>query len=412
MKYILIVGNSFSGLTRYILEQGYEYIVLKDQLRARNPDKQLKRRVLCDFSSRDRVLATVNSLKHPIAAVMTAYEDYVLATSWITEHLGLPGMPPAAAEACTDKFIMRQLFAKAPQKISPDFAIVKSEDDLHTFAASHTFPLILKPANLAKSLLVTKSRDMAELLANYRRAISQIDRVYARYAAHRTPTMLIEEFLEGPIHSVDAFVGKDGEPYVLEEVVDYESAQDIGFDDSFLYSRSLPSSLSAANQQAVRNCAAVGIRALGMRSSPAHAEVIVTPAGPRIVEIGARNGGYRERMHRLANGISITEAALAVAMGEAPDVKAEKNEPISVLELFPKIPGVFRGIAHENELRALPSLNYFAVKATKGTFVGKAADGYKMCAIVILHHADTQQFKRDLDFVNSQVRIETESASE
>lgn len=409
-KRVLLVGSGFSNLTSYLKERGVDYIVLKDRLTAKNPDKKLRHRVVCDFSSRESVLACVDSIRKPVHAVMTVYENYILPASWITEHLGLPGMPEQAATACTDKFVMRQLFAEAPQKISPGFALVTSEDDLKEFAANHEFPLILKPANLAKSLLVTKNGSLDELLANYRRAMAQIGEVYAKYAAHRTPTLLVEEFLEGTIHSVDAFINADGEPLVLDQIVDYQTGYDIGFEDNFHYSRILPSALSETDQRALRETATLGARALGMRSSPAHIEIIMTKNGPRIVEIGARNGGYRERMHRLANDIDIIGCALAVAFGQTPQVRAQKNEPCAVLEIFPKNPGLFSGISHEEALQALPSLVYFTVKAKPGQPVGKAADGHKMCAIVILHHANADTFARDLDFVTNKVQVLTEPA--
>lgn len=409
MARALIVGSSFSGLTNYLKGNDYDYILLKDILKAKSPQKRFKNRVVCDFSSRQSILTAIDSINKPVDCVVNTYENYALPAAWIAKHLGLPGMPINSIEACTDKFLMRNLFAKAPKKISPDFALVDNQEDVINFAKAHSFPLILKPANLAKSLLVTKNHDIEELLSNYERSINQIDAIYAKYAPHRKPRMLIEEFLEGSVHSVDAFTGNDGIPHILDHIVDYQTGYDIGYNDNFHYSRVLPSKLCAADQKAFKKCAELGVKALGMKNSPAHIEIIMTKEGPRIVEIGARNGGYRERMHHLANGIDIDGAALALALGQTPQVKATKNEPCAVLELFPKEPGFFEGIAGEEKLVQLPSLFNLIPKANKGSFVGKAADGYKMCAIVILHNSDAEQFNKDLDFVNKHVHVVTKS---
>lgn len=403
----LIIGNTFSGLSNYILNHDYDYIVLKDKLRAKSPEKRFKRRVVCDFSTQESVLKAVDNIKHKIDGVVCTYENYALPAAWVAKHLGLPGMPIDAMEACTDKFLMRQRFARAPEKISPDFELVDSEQDVIDFAKKHSFPLILKPANLAKSLLVTKNHDLEELLENYQRTTTQIEAVYAKYAPSRTPRIVIEEFLEGPVHSVDAFVDQNGEPFVLEQVVDYQTGYDIGFDDNFHYSRLLPSKLSVKDQEAVRHCAALGIKSLGMQSSPAHVEIIMTKEGPRIVEIGARNGGYRSRMHETANGIDITGAAIAIATGRKPQIIANKEQPCAVLELFPKTPGFFQGITNQETLKSLPSLFSLRIKVEPGEFVGKSADGYKMCAILILHHKDQAQFDKDLKFVNEKVAVKT-----
>ncbi len=410
MHHILVVGKKFSGLTNRIVSNGDQYTVLQDRTATKFPDKKLKNRVVANFSSTKELLATVDALHaaHPIDAVISVYENYILPTAIIGEHLGLPHLPISAAEACTDKFLMRQLFTHASEKISPDFAVISNEDDLRAFAATHTFPLILKPANLAKSLLVTKSDSLEQLLLNYKKTTELIDDIYKRYAPNRTPKILIEEFLSGSIHSVDAFVDSSGTPNVLNEIVDYQTGHEIGYDDNFHYSRIQPSKLRSEEQAALRHCAEVGVRALGIKNSPAHVEIIMTGNGPRIVEIGARNGGYRERMHALANDIDITGAAIALALGQQPAIAATKDTPIAVLELFPKVPGVFARINNESALRALPSLNYLSIKAAPGDYIGKAADGYKMAAVVILHSDDSEQFEQDLVYVNQHCYVVTE----
>ena len=148
-------------------------------------------------------------------------------------------------------------------------------------------------------------------------------------------------------------------------------------------------------------------KALGMKSSEAHIEIIMTKKGPRIVEIGARSGGYRERMYRLAYGIDITGNTLALALDEALDIKPRKREPVAVLELFPKIAGKFVGIKNEKALKGLASLKYLSIKASPGDYIGKSSEGYKMTAVIVLHNKDLAQFKRDLDYVDNEVRIET-----
>ena len=410
MKRILIVGKNFSGLSNYLKENEYDYLLLCDVLATKFPDKRLKRRVVADFSSKESVLAAVDSLEGSFDGVMTIYENYIVVCAWVAERLSLPGMPPQSAEACTDKELMRQLFSKAPRRISPGFQVVNTKDELAAFAEAHSFPLILKPANLAKSLLVTKNHDLAELLANYDTALSLFDSTYKKYAPNRTPKLIVEEFMEGSIHSVDAFVDAAGVPHVLEQIVDYQTGYDIGYDDNFHYSRLLPSRLSAADQRALREVAVLGCQALGMKSSPAHIEIIMTTDGPRIVEIGARNGGYRERMHAIANGINIPGNALALALGKQPDLASTKNESCAVLELFPKIPGKFVELANEEALRQLPSLNYLSIKATPESFVGKSSDGHKMTAVIILHNSDSTVFEKDLDYINEHVFVQTKES--
>lgn len=409
MTHILIVGKSFSGLKAYLADHEYDYTVLQDINTTKFPEKRFKHRVVANFSNQAQLLQTVTTLhqKHPIDGLLTTYENYILSAAHIAKHLGLPGMDPSAALACTDKERMRELFAAAPAKISPEFAVVTSEEDLKSFARHHRFPLIIKPANLSKSLLVTKSSTLDELVKNYRKTVSQIDAVYTKYAPGRQPKLLIEEFLEGPIFSVDAFVDAAGTPHVLQNVVDYQTGYDIGYDDNFHYSRLLPTRLPFEQIEAIRRVAAAGCQALGMSSSPAHIEIIYTADDPRIVEIGARNGGYRERMHALANDIDITKNAIALSLNTPLDLHPKKDGHVGVFELFPKTPGIFSGILGEEKLRNLSSLHYLSIKAKPGQFVGKAGDGYKMCAVVILYNTDASQFEQDADMLRTAIAVAT-----
>lgn len=410
MSHFLIVGQKFSSLTDYIQSHGHTYTLIQDEKKTKFPTKKFKNRIVTGFDDPDAFLAAVDQMKQPVDAVLSVYENYVVAAARIADRLGLPGMPIAAAEACTDKYLMRSLFAQAPEQISPAYATVTSEADVVAFADTYGFPLILKPANLAKSLLVTKSNDLDELLHNYRQSSELLHGTYKKYASSRTPKLLIEEFLEGSVHSVDAFVDGTGTPRVLDHIVDYQTGYDIGYDDNFHYSRTIPSSLSATDQAALRHCAEVGIKALGMKNSPAHVEIIMTAKGPRIVEIGARNGGYRERMHKLANGIDITGAMLQTALGQKPVIAATKDGSCAVLELFPKTPGAFNGISEQEALERLPSLEYFSIKAAQGAYIGKSADGYKATAIVILANDDPAQFTRDKEFLDANCHVVTTDA--
>lgn len=405
MNHILIVGRRFSSLTNYLDEHGYSHTYLKDIRITKSPDKYNGNRIVVDFSDKKNIIEALAKVKKPVDGVVATYENYILVTAWISKYLGLPGLPLNSAVACTDKNAMRRKFATAPTQISPDFKLIDNERDILDFSANHSFPLIIKPTNLSKSLLVTRSNDLKELQENYRKSISLLAGAYNKYAPHRVPKLLIEEFLEGSIHSVDAFADKYGTPMVLEQIVDYQTGYDIGYDDNFHYSRILPSKLIQTDQHKLRECAAMGIKALGMKNSPAHVEIIMTTNGPRLVEIGARNGGYRERMHSIANGIDLIGASLDIALGNKPSIKATRNDSIAVLELFPKTGGYFKQLRNESKLRKLQSINYVSIKALPGDRIGQSSEGYKTTAIIILHNSNKKQFEKDLAYVNKSVSV-------
>ena len=143
MSHFIIVGQRLSSLGDYLLTHGHEYTFLHDIKKTKFPDKKFKRRIVTDFSSTETIESALGQIKSPVDGVLSTYEDYILPAAWIADHLGLPGMPVSAAEACTDKALMRKLFGAAPEKISPAYATVTTEDEVRDFASSHSFPLIL-----------------------------------------------------------------------------------------------------------------------------------------------------------------------------------------------------------------------------------------------------------------------------
>lgn len=149
---ILIVGKHFKGLRDYLQQVGIEQFLLCDEhVGKKHAATQGIDYKMCNFESRELIEASIKELEGKITAVVTIYENYVLPSAWITECLHANGLPIVSAEACTDKDLMRQLFAQSEESISPDFTVVEDKEQLIAFADCHEFPLVLKPANLAKA---------------------------------------------------------------------------------------------------------------------------------------------------------------------------------------------------------------------------------------------------------------------
>src|SRR5690606_3476259 len=103
-----------------------------------------------------------------------------------------------------------------------------------------------------------------------------------------------------------AFADHEGVPHFCDGIVSLKNAQDIGVDDNYIYSRTLPAQLSDELAKEMYTVADKGIRALKMKSVPAHVELMSGPAGLKIIEIGARIGGYRPRMYQYSYGIDLS----------------------------------------------------------------------------------------------------------
>ncbi len=213
--------------------------------------------------------------------------------------------------------------------------------------------------------------------------------------------------MEGSVHSVDAFIGQNGEPHILKQIVDYETGYDIGKSENYHYSRRLPSRLPYGVQAQMIEVASEGVKALGMKNSPAHIELILTNAGPKIVEIGARIGGYRTQMHSFANDIDMIAAALDIAEGRPVDIETKTEKCCAVIEIFPDKAGEFVEVSGLEKLLKLPCLIRCRVVPKPGAKVGLSSEGHKASVIVMLGGEDKDSFDKDYDFVKKNVEVIT-----
>src|ERR1035438_9913159 len=84
------------------------------------------------------------------------------------EMLGVPFHPLAAAPACHDKYLARQLFQAAGMRV-PTFFRASLADDPVALAARAPYPCVLKPLGLAGSRGVIRANDAREFVTAFRR---------------------------------------------------------------------------------------------------------------------------------------------------------------------------------------------------------------------------------------------------
>lgn len=404
-----IVGKISRDYSEYFAHRQIPYGVFADHVITRPPTKGVPV-IEADFSSEEALLASITSVSaRPVVdgLVVAGYEHYVLPAARLARYFKVPGPSIESAVAATDKSVMRECFKQHAPGITPEFTIVRSWQDIAQFMAVHEYPVILKPTNLMKSLFVTKNSSLAELKKNYEQTVAALPAHYRNLGARIEPGVLLEEFLSGSMHTIAAFADKSGEVHLAEPVVDCMTARDIGIDDSYLFSRSLPSRLPAKQQEAIREAARQGVEALGLRSTPAHVEIMLTGSGPKIIEIGARIGGYRPRLYEYASGIDLYKAAVDIAHGERPDLKATKTAYSAAIELFPANTGVFSHVANLDALTELPGLKHYTIKRQPGEKIGPASHGYRAPLLVLLSYDKEALLHSAIEFIRQEVKVIT-----
>ncbi|MDT9687040.1 ATP-grasp domain-containing protein [Streptomyces sp. P9(2023)] len=249
--------------------------------------------------------------EQPVAGVMSWHEEHIVQAALVAEELGLPGTRATAVRRCRDKFETRTALAAAglPQ---PAFALVGTVAEALSAAGRLGYPVVLKPRAAGGSQGVVLVRDAAELADQFEATRD----VPVPHAPDFDRVVLVEEYLAGPEISVDSVVheGRVTPVFVGRKEVGFppyfeETGHRVSGADPLLTDPELLRTLTDIHG------------ALGCTDGWTHAELKLTPEGPKLIEVNGRLGGdLIPYLGLRATGIDPGLAAADVACGVAPDV--------------------------------------------------------------------------------------------
>ena len=340
--------------------------------------------------------------KWGLRCLINVVEHYVAVFSRLAPELGVRGVSLRSAQLCLDKFAMRQRFL---ERIGPQatgrFQEVQTEEQLRAFAGQVSFPLVLKPTNLSSSLFISLNHALEELLVSYRRLVAQVPGYYQQAALKgKSLAIQVEEFMRGSNHSIDCWADATGN-VTATPVVDVLTGKDVGIDDFHHFARITPSYLSPEEQAEASSLAIAGCKALDLSTVVAHVEFIQTPAGPKLLEIGARPGGNRIRILEMTYGIDQIFAYYQILCGQRPELRSEKEKPSAIVTPFPRRQGILHAFRDLHRLQTLPTHLYHEVRGRVGQTVGLAKDGYKAPLYIELAAPTREDVCRDVDAIAS-----------
>jgi biotin carboxylase len=212
----------------------------------------------------------------------------VRIAAYVAEDMGLPHpLDVATAVLCTNKLAQRQALDRAdvPQPAwSPE--------------TPPGYPCVVKAPDRQgqRAMSIVSRPDEVEAAALLARRGSRSGRV------------LFEAFVPGPEVTVNGF-SLDG-AFVPVAVTAREHFEDApGVAQRHVY----PSGL---DDGAAAHAAEAAVAALGVRNGPSYTQLILSPDGPRIMEVAARlGGGHDSEICRLAAGVDLAAAAVRAALG-------------------------------------------------------------------------------------------------
>jgi len=308
-----------------------------------------------------------------------------------------------------DKLTMRKRFRSYDTKITPRFKVVKdaTKKTIREAIERVGLPAIIKPSGLAQSLLVSICYHEEELQKNLRLVFRKMNKLLKSYKDEtHTPSVLVEEFMEGDMYSIDGYVNSRGKIYFCP-MVSVQTGRSIGFDDFFGYRQITPTLLKPKSIKSAEEIATKAVHAVGLRSSSVHIELMKTEAGWKIIELGPRLGGFRDTLYRLSYNIDHTENDILIRLPKIPKIPRKLLGHTAAMKFFAKKEGIITAISGIKRSQELASFHHISVNKKIGDRATFAKNGGKSVFNIILYNRDRSKLLADIRRLEVMVKIKT-----
>ncbi len=330
-----------------------------------------------------------------IDGVLSICTDAAVETvAAVAEELGLPGIGREVARAATDKGIMRHRFAAAGLP-GPRYGTAAALTEARKVAAGIGYPLVIKPVDNAGSRGVRRLENDSELKNAFELAME-----YSRKKA-----VILEEFLKG-IESTIESLSYGGRT----EVLAISDKEHVPFPECVAVSLTYPPRYSRTVQRSVADLARRAVASLGIGLGPTHIEVIVTPDGPRLIEVAARGGGYRvfSDIVRLVSGVDIVRESVKIALGMEPKLNPIRQLAAELRFLRPMTRGRVRAIRGVEEARWVNGIVDVVIELKVGDMLKRITRDEERPGYVIAVGTSRAQVKARASAVEKLIRFEVD----
>jgi biotin carboxylase len=280
-------------------------------------------------------LAAAVHARHPFTRVGTFGERDQDRAAAVAAALGLPCHSPQTIAWVHDKDAMRRRLAELGVDDTPG-GRVADVAELRAFLTEHGTPCVVKPVQGAGSFGVSVVRSVEEAEEAFARAARDFDLI-------PDAGVLVERFHEGPQFSVEAF-SEDGEHEIL--AVTRKFSDPVGFVE---LGHVVPAGLSAEQTDAVHTYVRRLLDALDIANGVTHTEVVLTQAGPRVIETHVRLAGDEiPYLVQDVTGVDLVDCVVRQTLGR------------------PVLPGIRKTLA-DPSVDGSPEAIWFAVPRARGT---------------------------------------------
>jgi biotin carboxylase len=326
----------------------------------------------------DATVAAAEMYDHSVRridGVICIAADVPLTVATVASALGLPGIDVQSAALAFDKMAMKECFSNSGIPI-PWFSPIRSLEHLKEIVADKGYPLVIKP---------TDSRGARGVL----RLTRDIDLEWAfKHSMQYSPSsrIMVEEYLEGPQISTESMLldGQGVTPGFIDRNYEY---LDLFSPYIIENGGQQPSCLQGEDKAAVSRVAEMAGRAMGIKNGVVKGDMVLTPQGPKVIEVAARlSGGWMSTDQiPLGTGVDLVGSAIQLALGEEVDPEALRpryQNGVAIRYFFPD-PGIITDIDNINEFKAMSWVHRLCLFAKVGDVIEPVTNHTKRAGFVI-----------------------------
>ncbi|MEV5743985.1 serine O-acetyltransferase EpsC [Microbispora rosea] len=320
----------------------------------------------------------------------------------VNDLFGLGGTGYEVTRLFRDKLAMRRHLAGLDPSTVAAAPLLRRED-LDAFGAAHGYPFIVKPTDATASIGVFRiggPQDAERVWATVEGLRgTRTDRVSTMYLLR---DFLMEEYVEGPEFSVEAFsfAGRHVVVAITEKFVHADRFAELG--------HAVPARLDEQVRERIGASVRRFLDLIGLRDGVTHTELRLGPHGPAIIESHNRVAGDMiPELVRGAYGIDLVEYALGWPFRLVPELpdRPEAHAGASVRSLVSE-PGRVESVEGVADAAARDGVLDVRVTAKPGDTVHALRDNWDRLGLVAVTGPDTDAaIRRGAEVIGDAIRI-------
>lgn len=366
----------------------------------------------CDTNNMSSIQKALLPYQEELFAITSRGSANVSLFSKFIPHVPYLRTPtPESLFWSTHKLYMRKRFENHDKSLVPKFleATDSSEKTLNKIENEIGFPVIVKPTGLASSKFVNLCKNKQDTRDALDKIFSHIQEIYQENKGNWDPDVIVEDFMEGEMYSVDGYVDNSGNVKYCP-MVENKTGKDIGFDDFFDYLRVTPTLLEEKQKSEAKKTTTNAIHALGLRNTTIHAELMLTSDGWKIIEIGPRIGGSRGYMYKKSYGINhmMNDVMNRTTHGEV-HINTESRGFSAAITFYPEKEGVLQQIHGLEKINNIASVEKINKKKELKEECLFARNGGSGALHIYLFNKNREKLMQDIETLENTIKIEVDA---